>query len=417
MATRRSIRQRVIQECQLGFNSTSTSGSATTVVDTVRLQNTGADSRNHVGFFINRPAAAAAADNVRTVTSYAGSTGTLTHQGANYTNSPTTEVYELIKWIHPDDLNSAINRAMEKLWYETWLPLSLVDDYDMEASGVSNWTVTNATQQKITTAGWYGDQALEVTTTSANGYTQSNSVPVKPGAFGFAGVTVAASASGDKFEFTVWDVTNAAAIGSVVEETTMLRHNVNVSFTVPDGCYQVALRLGAEASGDIAVYDNAILHVQHQNRFNAPTWLTQREQLLSVRWQVNLGSPVTNSSSQSAYPEYAVDWPEVTIAELEIDPTGTVPMRIVLADYASSYPVWVQAHRNYATFTADTSTGGTTDANEDYVVAAVKVEVYEILNARYRGRFETELKKAARSFGALARKNAPRGPRSWRRVM
>ena len=416
MATRRSIRQRVIQECQLGFSGVATGGTATTLIDTVRLLNSGADNRNYVGFFVNRPATAAAADNVRVVTTYAGSTGTLTHGGSNYAVSPTTDAYELIKWIHPDDLNTAINRALEKLWYETWHPLSLVDDYDMEASGVTNWTATNSTRQKITTAGWWQDQALEVTTTSANGYVQSNSVAVKAGAFGFAGVTVAASAVGDKFEFTVWDVTNATAI-ALVEETTTLRHQVAISFTVPDGCQQVAVRLGAEASGDIAVYDNVILHVQHQNRFNAPTWLIERDQLLSVRRQVSLGSPVTNSSSQSAYPEDAIDWPQAAIMDLEIDPTGTVPMRIVLADYASNYPIWVQALRTPAAFTADTSTGGTVDLEEDYVVAAVKVEVFEMLNNRYRGRFDAQLKQAIRGFGSKARKSAPRGLRAWKRVM
>ena len=415
--TRRAIRQRVIQECSLGFNRLATGGTGTTMVDTRRLQNTGADSRNHVNFYLNLPGAAAA-DQVRVVTTYTPASGTLTHGGVAYGVSPVADdVYEVIKWIHPDDLNTAINRALEKLWYETWMPLSLIDDYDMESSGVTNWTATNSTRQKITTAGWYQDQALEVTATAANGYVQSNSVPVKAGAFGFAGVTVNTSATGDKFEFTVWDVTNAAVIGSVVEETTMMRHQVAVSFTVPTGCRQVALRLGAEANGDIAVYDNAILHVQHQNRFNAPTWLTKRDQLLSVRWQVSLGSPVTNSSSQSAYPEDAVDWPPVLISELEIDPTGTVPMRIVLADYASSYPVWVQALRQYSVFTADTSTGGTTDASEDYIVAAAKCEVYEMLNARFKGRFEKEVKAAYRSFAAVARAEAPRGERSWKRVM
>jgi plastocyanin len=411
VTTRRAIRQRLLQESPIGgFNSTSTGGTATTVVDTARLQNTGADSRSWLNMFLYRPAAVAAADSVRTITSHTGSSGTLTHQGANYTNSPTTEIYEVFKGIHPDDLNSAISRAIERLWYETWTPLSLVDDFDMEESGTTQWAVTNATRTKVTTTGYYQDQALQVTCTSANGFAQSNSIPAKPGAFFFAGATVSATA-GDKFEFTVRDVTNSATISDVVEETLGVQHTIYFSGTVPADCYQIALRLGGEGSNDITVWDNIIFHVQHQNRFNAPSWLTRRDQLLSVRRQVALGSPVSGAAAQLAYPSDALSWPIIPVAQLEVDPTGTVPLRIVLTEYAWGYPVWVQALRRYSAVTTDTST---LDVDENFAVAAAKVEVFEILNNRHKGRYKTELQQAQRGFGAIARAEAPRGPRTWR---
>lgn len=415
--TRRAIRQRLLQELSLGFNGTATGGAATTLIDTGRLQNSGADSRNYVNMYLNMPAAAAA-DQARTITTYAPTTGTLTQGGVNYTVSPaSTDIYEIIKWIHPTDLNNAINRGIEKLWYETWMPISLITDYDMESSGVSSWTATNATSSKITTTGYFQDQALQVANSAANGYAQSASVGVTPGAFGFAGATVACPTTGDKFEFTVWDVTNSAVIGSVVEAVQLAQHQVYVSFTVPSTCYQVALRLGGEGANDTTVWDNAILHIQHQNRFNAPSWLTKRDQLLSVRRQVSLGSPVTGASAQLAYPNDALMWPIVPVSQLEIDPTGTVPMRLVLAEYAYAYPIWVQALRQYAVFTADTSTGGTIDCDENYAVAAAKVEVLEYLNGKYKGKFQSQLQQAQRGFGAIARVEAPRGPRLWKPAM
>ena len=96
-----------------GVNAlTSTSGAATTLIDTANQMPTGFVTATHKNWFLCRPAAAAAADKVRIVSSYTASTSTWTHGGPNYTNSPTTERYLLTK----DPLNlweTALNEALQ----------------------------------------------------------------------------------------------------------------------------------------------------------------------------------------------------------------------------------------------------------------------------------------------------------------
>ena len=416
MATRRGIRQRLIQECQLGYNSTVTAGGGTTYIDdTARLQNTAADSRSWLGFYMYRPSAAAV-EQVRTASSYTVASGRLNHGGVAYSATPTAaEVYEVFKWVHPDDLNTAINRAIERLWYETWAPLTLVTDGDMEASGVTDWAVTNATRAKVTTTGYRQDQALEVTNTSANGYAQSASIAVKSGAYGYCSVIVSATGAATA-QLIVWDVTNSVAIytGTVAQ---IMRHIASISFTVPATCKQIALRLGATGASDVTTWDNAIVHVQHANQFSAPSWVTKKAQILSLRHQVMLGAPVSLSSAQSFYPEDAVDWPPVKYNAIEFDLTGTVPVRLVLDNYAGVFPLWIQALRSYSAFTADTSTGGTVDADEDLVVAAAKVEVYEILNNRFKDKFAKQLENSRRQFASRSKSDTSRYPKIWTPVL
>ena len=111
-----------------GVNAlTSTSGAATTIVDTANQMPTGFVAATHKNWFLCRPAAAAAADKVRIVSTYTASSGTWTHGGPNYTNNATTERYLLTK----DPLNlweSAFNEALQTecflLRFNSWTPVS-----------------------------------------------------------------------------------------------------------------------------------------------------------------------------------------------------------------------------------------------------------------------------------------------------
>jgi hypothetical protein len=422
--TRQSVRQRLIQEAGLGLNSVATGGGATTLIDTTRLERGNADSRSFVGYWLYRPNAVNAVDKVRQVSSYTPASGTLTHQGVNYVAAPLAGgddgVYELIKLMHPDDLNSAINRAGERIWFDQWSPLSLVNDGDMESSGVTAWTASNATLTKVTmtSAGFSPtlqrhSRVLRVANTSANGYAESNTITVAKGAFGLAFGTMAADVG--TMEIVVWDKTNNAQIIALSAQQEA-PHQVYTSFTVPGTCTAVALRLlGVEATADV-YWDMVGLHVQNQTAFIAPSWVVRPSQILNLHQQIGIGSPMTASSGQAFYPDNAFLWPVVPIAHIEFDPPSAVNrIRIHLGIRAGPRPIWIHAIRPYSDFQLnDETTSGIMP--EDWFVAACRIELYERLNGLYKGQFQAQWTQAQRQFAAISRYEAPRGELMWKPV-
>lgn len=116
MATLKAIRQLMLQMApELGSVETPASGSATTIV-VARLASGTLSPQTYAGRWLLRPDAASAADRAgRLVTNYASSTGTLTHAGANYSDTTFTGESLEIHRFDPQRIDRAIAYAVRTI--------------------------------------------------------------------------------------------------------------------------------------------------------------------------------------------------------------------------------------------------------------------------------------------------------------
>jgi hypothetical protein len=412
LSTRRAIRQRLLDETKSGFDSAASSGGAATTIPDTQYQDSNADSIGHKNQWLLRPAAALAVDRQRRIATRTIASGTWNHSGVNYTNSPANaEVYEVSQYFNYDELTEIIDRGLSRCWYEYWTPLSLIADWDMEASDTTSWTAaTGATLSKVTTTGFRNARALRVQNDSTNDYAQSGSINA-PSPVAYTAMAIVNITSGTAV-LRPWDVTNSVAIANEVETAEFGQHILVAHFTTPASCRQFAIRLlGEEASADI-VWDNLVVYRVGQRQYSLPSWITRRNQIVSVRAQTRAGLGMSvGTASDDSY-----DWPLLEY-DIEADITGTVDLRLHLWGHPGTYPVWIQGKRPYAA-TADDNT---TDVaiNEDYAVAAAKVEFYKALLDRPGPKSE-EMKanyaRAIASFAAFDRSENPELPVPLRAV-
>lgn len=256
MTTRPAVRQEMLRRTGLGFTATATGGTATTVTATDYLLNSGIfASEEYENRYIHRPDATAAADRIRIASSWAA--GTLTHNGASYTNVPTNNEAIEITLVDPTILNQCFSRTLRLVKRTRWVPLGItIADGDMGASDATNYTASSATLSKVTTAAniKFGPRSLRVANSAANGYGRTASIPVAPNAayyaWGFTRADVGTAG------LQSYDVTNSAVISTytTVNEIWSL---IGYGFNAPGGCEEVQLRLrGSEATADC--YWNAI---------------------------------------------------------------------------------------------------------------------------------------------------------------
>src|SRR4030043_34320 len=104
-------------------------------------------------------------DEGKGIITYAPSTGTLTPSSNFSAAIGTGDTFDVFKnGLTLTDIQKAVNRTLVNLRYIHLHPLSLVTDADMEASGVTYWTASNATASKLTSGVWRGAQSLLVLT-------------------------------------------------------------------------------------------------------------------------------------------------------------------------------------------------------------------------------------------------------------
>ena len=342
-----SLRQEVMKLLGVGWIGTATGGSVTTLTDTDWVQDSGASTRSFVGAWLFRPTAAAA-DQVRRITTYAS--GTFTHGGANYATAPVAaDAYEVHVFMAPGDFNSCINRALQRRFYWDYAWLSLIDDADMEASGVTDWTATNTTLTKATTAGVvsHGAQVLRAVNSAANGRAASITLPCTPGEVYF--LDAWCMPNGDYTATLIaYDVTNSANI-KTVSYAGREPKRLWLSFTVPTGCERMAVWLrGDDAAADI-YWDNVLLYANRRRQYWLPSWLTEARQVARLEHLSARSDEAANISfdldgqwlerSYQLYPSFAANH----------------PLSILLSFYPQG-PARVVALRPFASLSAETST-------------------------------------------------------------
>lgn len=263
---------------------------------------------------------------VRRVSAYTASTSTFTlNSDRGFSNSPTTTMtiglYKTIPPLYPNGQDTAmdrgswrwyINRTLRNLRYRRYSLLTLVTDGDMEATGTTNWTASNSTLSKVTTAAnvSLGARSLRVLNSSANGYARSALVPVTYGDAYCLRADLRVNSGTAVLE--AYDETNGASLQTQTTTSQDQRYLWTV-FWVPSGCHNVSVRLkGTEASADI-YWDCVSLRHQLAHRLPLPSWIDRAE---AFEW---LGEYYANVAQANAYLAAGQGWREAPDAAVLAD--------------------------------------------------------------------------------------------------
>lgn len=306
---------------------------------------------------------------------YVPGTSTLTWHLAMTNATTTTMTYGLYLGVPParqglnKGLTEYINDVLRQLRYRHYALLTLVTDGDMETSGVTNWTTSNSTATKSTTAAYItgGTQSLRVLNSSATGYVQSASVPVVEGQSYECAADVRVS-SGTAI-LRLWDVTNAASIDTAT--TTELRKGFLYldNALIPSGCKQVAVRLvGTESDADI-YWDNVTLRNREAREMSLPSWFVNPKWLEEVIY--THGGRREQDSDSYNVDERALDI--LHYRNVIVDHTGATPYKVEFSRPPTGCHLFARCHRPYAELSTDTDV---TLANQDWVRAWVLKDIF-----------------------------------------
>jgi len=285
--TRADLIRQILRETRLGEYGTATGGSTSTIVDTTKLKSDQFNDTDFVGQWARIEydaggAAAAPEGEIRPITAFAPSTGTLTVSPEFSAAPASTDKYQTFR-IHPQIILDFIDQVVaQDAWVPCWTILTEVPDGDMEQSGVTEWTASNATVTKVSTEpAMMGSRWLSVATTSAGGYAQSATWRVRPSEKYHLSALVRANAASTTAKLIAWDVTNGAEIDS----KTTTRQDVNrlwFEFTAPATCDQVAVRVANVENTVTTLWDEVCGYALNSASIRLPWWVKSSAQVKGV---------------------------------------------------------------------------------------------------------------------------------------
>ena len=248
------------------------------------------------------------------------------------------------------DMLQAVNRVLASMFNDAYLPLTLITDGDMEASGVTGWAdaVGTPTQTKETSIVLTGMQSLKIVTTVVDHAVTSASLPVTENETLVLWAPVKCTAG--SLRVSLWNVTAGSEIHGVTinEEawTTPL-----FTYPVPDNCQNVAVRLVAKTAATTAYVDHVGLLSNMRSIYDLPSSIVDLSYLEDVQY---LPRPYPSEASESyqGFTECLKPWPWT--AELR-DWRAVTSHRIGIGA-PSLNPIFLRFKRALPALSADTDT-------------------------------------------------------------
>lgn len=274
LLTRPNILKRFVEETNFGLHGTATGGSTSTVVDTGLLQSTGYSHTELEGAWVRMSTGASAGD-VRNITTYAPSSGTITASpNFSSTGPASSHVYTIFKYMRPGTVLNFIDTiCTEECFLPTWDYLTEADDGDMEQSHTTAWTATNSTVTKSTTEPLLGGKrVLSVAATATDGYA-SQDFFCEPTASYHISVDFRCNSATTTTSLVVYDVTNSAVIQTVSLGTRQQWVKGRVTnFQTPAGCYRFQVRLVVHTNATTVFYKNLVVYPHGARTIAGPWW-------------------------------------------------------------------------------------------------------------------------------------------------
>ncbi len=349
---RRSILTRFGRETGLMQSGTVTAGDTTYLTDTTRLQSLQYSPDEWVGGFARIAydaggSAAAPEGETRAITSGEPGAGKV-YVSPSFTAAPASgDIYQLWRRPHPQDVLDHLDTILtQETWLPCWQILTEVPDGDMEQSGTTDWTASNATVTKVTSEpAMNGSRWLSVATTSSSGHAKSATLRVVGGKTYYLSALSRCGATGTTAELTLYDETNSAVI-----ETITHSQLANVRpwkrIRVPSTCTSVTIRIGSSENSKTTYWDDVVFYGLEDYTISLPWWVKNPNQLKGV-FRLRPEAVTDNILSSSMRGEPDNRW------DLQDSAFGMTRMQLVGRRGYMDEPLFILGSRNETAFSDD----------------------------------------------------------------
>lgn len=380
--TRNNLLKRFLRETKLGQYGTATSGSTSTIVDTTRLKSTQFNSREWVGGWarISKDAGGAAAapeTEISPITTFAGSTGTITLNPVLTAAVAASDEYELWR-IDPREVLDMLDQILQtELYFPCWAPLSEVPDYDMEQDNTTDWSVTNATRAKSTSEPiGSGKRYITLTPTSAAGYAYTtNAIAVEPNTTYFVSVLARSSASTQTARLRAYDVTNSASI-DYKDSPRVYWNRIWMTFTTPATCYSIRIQLESVINTTTINFDDVILYQASATDIALPWWVKDKDQVVGI-FELNPIDIASNVWSDNLRGEQTHRW------DIQETAFGRGQLRLSARQGCISNPLYIFGLRNETAYANDNTEKKL--INDDLLLACLAYKVFSTISPPIEG--------------------------------
>lgn len=214
--------------------------------------------------------------------SVAESTGITTITTLDTYDSTTTNGTMYILSLHPDALRNLLNDSLELEYTDITIPLIAdVVDGDMQTSGVTNWSDTNAQSSKVITAATvlYGIRGLRVALSGANGYSETAAASRIVRGQQFRAFAIGRADVGSAVMTVVDTSGNTLASASSTEENwNLIWVDVSPGSTVEE----VKFRLGGSGASDDTYWACVGFYRVDDLIIDLPTWADAKHKVKAI---------------------------------------------------------------------------------------------------------------------------------------
>lgn len=391
------LRQRWQDSYYLGRNpvrGTATAASATVLTDSgIAMSGARASSFDHCWIkIVTTTDGAAPQGEIRQVSegTFVPTTGAMTMQSAFSATLDIGDTYEVHYDLHPAEVDRLGAKVLRNVWAPEEIPLTadygIIDDANMEASGVTPWTVSGATRTKVAAAGLAGgEQVLSVVDSgSGNGYARPAAFAVEPG-LTYCVAALAQNQAGSTSRLRVVDADSGATIAETDVSSALIWRELSVQFTPPSTTTSVHFRLLSVAASGTVYWDELQVWVLGTYTYLLPSVITMEEQVIGVIGY-RLGDGAEGAGIYIAgqrrpaklnYELSKNDWPAVNEARVIVDVDANV------RPYAKLRKPITAPAADYVTTVANTIP--VTDQQLDIIVTGLEAEVMERVAFRVTG--------------------------------
>lgn len=409
-STRKTIRQRIATRLYPNAwpvtSVTTSDGTTTTIIDdTLFPGSIGAEFSGAWVYMASIPTDSTPIGEIARIYSVdfnAGqSTSTLIFSPALTILTKSTAEYEIHYKYHPTTIHTRIDAVLGNFQAPILIPLTLITDGDMEATGTSDWTAAGTggtpTIAKNTSTVFHGRQSLSITNDGATtlGYAKSASVALRP----TTTVIIAADVfitSGDEARLSLYasDATGGtfALVGTAAKSDASGWVHLEFVATTGSTDEYIQVWLESQAVSDVTYWDNAILLPTNQASIAIPGTIELSEEAKKL-FYYNVGTGLSGSNDVTAYKLEEQPRQFWSHFKVERDETAVVPYRIGINKRPISSPLWLEGMIDFSAFAGASESAkdaDTTVCPEDLVVEFVYALFLEDMakEARTKGDFE-----------------------------
>jgi hypothetical protein len=238
---------------------------------------------------------------------YAPGTGTLTVRNGFTAAVASGHDYGIYGGVPPERVGTVkgikefINEALRNIFYRERFLLSLAADADMEASGVTSWTILNsATLVKETTTGiGKGTQSLKVTDPGTGTGGAAQTFEVVPGqSYAIAvDVTIKTAGTGSGPQLLAYDVSQSANITTVSGTAGAFQtRTLSLTASIPAGCKRMQVQLNVPSTSGVFCFKNLSVREINATELSLPSWFSDPAWLEKIIYSIP-GGAVTSYGS------------------------------------------------------------------------------------------------------------------------